>query len=140
MRSTKDVGRGQKEGWSRCSVAVLGMRLGAWVWRRGEDSIGLHLFAWITQLVWSQEMPAAVGVGGRKAGAEDLCGPLGTGSERKGRPQHGICTDLRMRLGFWIWENRRKGVDPLSAYLFPGLKRSMGSTGCLLGLGARIRQ
>lgn len=62
-------------------------------------------------------------------GAEDPCDPLGMGSEWKGRAQYVICTELGMRLGVWIWKNRRKDVDPLSAYLFPGLKRSLGSMG-----------
>lgn len=46
------------------------------------------LFPWPVQLVCSQGKPEILGhVDKRKIGGEGLYDPLGTGSERKGRPQ-----------------------------------------------------
>lgn len=45
-----------------------------------------------------------------------------------------------VRLGAWIWRNRRRGEDLPSAYSFPGPRSLRFSWECLLVLGAGIKQ
>ena len=64
----------------------------------------------------------SAGVGGGMmvcVGGEDLCDPLEMGSERKERQQQVPCYRAGIRVWGLYLENRRRGVDTISAHLLP---------------------